>query len=157
MKPPCVALVSGVIDMRFLMPAFETITLGIDVWITDALGERDKIELLAVCWAPPQGLLASMPNLRLIQSIGTGGDHILKDSTLPPKPVCRIVDSDMTAGTTAYVCWAVINRQRRFSAYCTHSAAGVWQEEAIESRRAGIARGLRDSAGWVRRSRGRWL
>jgi glyoxylate/hydroxypyruvate reductase A len=131
MKPPCVALVSGVIDMCFLMPVFETIVPGIDMRITDALGERGEIEL-AVCWAPPQGLLASMPNLRLIQSIGAGVDHILKDSTLPPKPVCRIVDPDMTAGMTAYVCWAVINRQRRFPAYCAHSAAGVWQEEAIE-------------------------
>src|SRR5471030_1514578 len=30
MKPPCVALVSGVIDMRFLMTVFETIFPGID-------------------------------------------------------------------------------------------------------------------------------
>lgn len=84
-----------------------------------------------------------MPNLRLIQSIAAGVDHILSDPDLPPTvPVCRVVDPGMAAGMCAYVHWAVIQQQRHFDRYLASAAKRQWQEEPIVSprrHRVGVA------------------
>jgi glyoxylate/hydroxypyruvate reductase A len=97
----------------------------------------------AICWNPPAGSLARMPNLKLIQSIAAGVDHILSDPDLPPNvPVCRVVDPGMAAGMCAYVHWAVIQQQRHFDRYLAAAARRQWQEEPIVSprrHRVGVA------------------
>jgi glyoxylate/hydroxypyruvate reductase A len=141
MKPPCVALVSEMLDMWYLVPAFKACHPDIDLRLGPDFGRLDEIDV-AVCWSPPDGLLAMMPNLRLIQSLGAGADHILKDDELPDKPVCRIIDPDMTTGMSAYIAWAVINQQRRFPTYCAQSVTGVWKIDTItmpSRHRVGIA------------------
>jgi len=128
---PCVALLSQSLDMRYLVPAFEAACPGIDWRLRDDLRNVADIDA-AVCWQPPQGLLSTLPNLQLIQSIGAGVDHIYADAALPEHvPVCRAVDTDMTAGMIAYVAWAVINRHRHFPDYVANSAQGVWRESPI--------------------------
>ncbi|MCY1538802.1 Glyoxylate/hydroxypyruvate reductase A [compost metagenome] len=88
-------------------------------------------------------MLRTLPNLRLIQSIGAGVDHIYADPALPRHvPVCRVAEAGMTAGMSTYVAWAVINRHRHFPDYTRNSVQGIWRESPIvppSEHRVGIA------------------
>ncbi|WP_445656913.1 2-hydroxyacid dehydrogenase [Achromobacter sp. NCFB-sbj8-Ac1-l] len=130
-RPPCIALLSRVLDMRYLVPAFQALRPDIAWRTADDLGNPADIDA-AVCWQPPAGLLATLPNLRLIQSIGAGVDHLYADPTLPRHvPVCRVAEAGMTAGMSTYVAWAVINHHRHFHDYVRNSAQGLWRESPI--------------------------
>lgn len=141
-RPPCIALLSQVLDMRYLIPAFDALCPDIDWRLQDSLGDRSDIDA-AICWNAPAGVLATLPNLRVIQSIAAGVDHIYADPSLPDAiPVCRVVDPAMATGMSAYVAWAVINRQRHFTDYVANQAAGIWRESPIiapSAHRVGIA------------------
>ncbi len=148
MKAPCIALISEVLDLRYLVPSFEAACPGIDLRIgTDRIalsstGSLDDIDA-AVCWFPPHGLLARLPRLRLVQSLAAGVDHLLADRALPRQlPLCRVVDRTMAAGMNAYVAWAVVQHHRSMLGYVASAAAARWQEEPIRSPgdyRVGIA------------------
>jgi glyoxylate/hydroxypyruvate reductase A len=139
MKPlPCVALLSAVLDMGYLADAFRTVFPGIDVRMgkdITALGPVDAIDA-AVCWFPPHGLLAQLPNLKLIQSLAAGIDHLVADPDLPRGlPLCRIVDTTMAAGMKAYVSWAVVQQHRGMRAYDANAQAARWLEQPVVSPR----------------------
>jgi glyoxylate/hydroxypyruvate reductase A len=142
MRAPCVALVSGVIDMHYLAPAFRAECADVDLRVGANLGALEDIDA-AVCWYPPPGLLARMPKLQLVQSLAAGIDHILLDPHLPREtPLCRIVDADMASGMATYVSWAVIHRQRAMDAYLASAAARRWEEQPVVAprhQRVGIA------------------
>ncbi|MEE1924133.1 glyoxylate/hydroxypyruvate reductase A [Pseudomonas sp. 148P] len=83
---------------------------------------------VAVCWFPPQGSLARLPNLRLVHSIGSGVDHLANDSSRDPDvPVCRVVDPDHTLGMSEYVHWGVLHFHRGFDQVITGNAVQRWQ------------------------------
>lgn len=157
-RPPCIALLSRVLDMRYLVPAFQALRPDIAWRTADDLGDPADIDA-AVCWLPPAGLLGALPNLRLIQSIGAGVDHIYADPAVPRHvPVCRVAEAGMAAGMSSYVAWAVINHHRHFPTTCATMPRGV----AREPHRAAIGtpRGHRRAgpAGPGRRARWRrWV
>ena len=123
-RPPCIALLSRVLDMRYLVPAFQALRPDIAWRTADDLGDPADIDA-AVCWLPPAGLLGALPNLRLIQSIGAGVDHIYADPAVPRHvPVCRVAEAGMAAGMSSYVAWAVINHHRHFPDYVRNHAQG---------------------------------
>jgi glyoxylate/hydroxypyruvate reductase A len=140
-----IALVSDQIAMGYLQPAFRERfpqarlhRIDTEVQELDALGEIDTV----VCWSPPPGLLARMPRLRLVQSVGAGTDHITRDPALPDVPVRRIVDPDMADGMNAYVAWAVVHGQRHMGSYLESQRRAAWEEAPIEPprhHRVGIA------------------
>jgi glyoxylate/hydroxypyruvate reductase A len=131
---PCIALVSDQIAMDYLLPAFRARFPAADLRLADTqlqqLGALEDIDAV-VCWSPPPGLLARMPRLRLVQSVGAGTDHITRDPALPEVPVCRIVDSDMAAGMNAYVAWAVVHGQRHMGSYLENQRRSAWEEAPI--------------------------
>lgn len=130
-RPPRIALLSRVLDMRYLAPAFQALRPDIEWRTADDLGDPARIDA-AVCWLPPAGLLGTLPNLRLIQSIGAGVDHIYADPAVPRQvPVCRVSEAGMAAGMSSYVAWAVINHHRHFPDYVRNCAAGIWRESPI--------------------------
>jgi glyoxylate/hydroxypyruvate reductase A len=139
---PCIALLSEVLDMQFLVPAFRRLCPDVDLRFGPDLGPLEQIDA-AVCWYPPHGLLARLPQLKLVQSLAAGIDHIVADIDLPRQvPVCRIVDPQMATGMKAYVAWAVITQQRGMRAYVDNTMAGRWQEQSMKSpaqHRVGIA------------------
>ncbi len=58
---------------------------------------------IALVWNPPLGKLASIPTLKAIISLGQGVDHLLLDDTLPPVPIIRLVDPDMSNAMSRWV------------------------------------------------------
>ncbi|QEI09112.1 glyoxylate/hydroxypyruvate reductase A [Pigmentiphaga aceris] len=141
-RKPCVAFLSAVLDMHYLVPAFKAACPGIDLRLGSDLGKLDEIDA-ALCWYPPAGVMSQMPNLRLVQSVGAGVDHILAVPDLPASAsLCRIVDPDMARGMVAYVTWAVIHRHRHMDDYIESARSHSWVEQPVvapRKHRVGIA------------------
>ena len=83
----------------------------------------------AIVWKQPPGVLASLPNLRAILSLGAGVDHILADRTVPEGvPIVRIVADDLTGRMSEYVAWRVLDHFRKGVTYRAQQAARLWNE-----------------------------
>jgi glyoxylate/hydroxypyruvate reductase len=81
----------------------------------------------AVVANPEPGVLASLPNLRLSQSLWAGVDKLLADPTLPAQvPLARMVDPAMNAAMAETALWAVLGLHRRFFDYAAQHARGQW-------------------------------
>lgn len=92
------------------------------------IGDRAAIEY-ALVWNAEPGLLASLPNLKLIVGLGAGVDHLLRDPSLPKAvPIVRLVDSYMTDAMSEYVALSVLRLHRRDLDYLAQQRAGIWEE-----------------------------
>ena len=91
------------------------------------IGAVDEIEF-AIVWKPPPGLLASLPNLKGILSLGAGIDHLVSDPLLPRHlPLVRLIDPSLTAQMSEYVVMNVLRHHRFMPAYARQQAAALWQ------------------------------
>jgi glyoxylate/hydroxypyruvate reductase A len=91
-------------------------------------GDKAAIDY-ALVWHPEPGLLASLPNLKMIVSLGAGIDHLLRDPHLPPEiPILRLVDPHMTQAMCEYVALQVLRLHRQDVDYRAQQAAAVWRE-----------------------------
>ncbi|SRR6266851_1248626 len=140
----------------------------LDFRIYPEIGDPAEIAM-AIVWKPPHGVLATLPNLRLIASLGAGVDHILEDPALPPHvPIMRLVDPHMVVAMSEYVLAQVLRLHRQDLVYLGQQRAAVWEEQRQPNageRRVGVlglgqfgadaALKLRalgfDVAGWSRR------
>ncbi len=112
----------------------------LDVRVAPDLGNAEEIEA-ALAWQPPKGLLKTLPNLRLIVSVGAGVDALLADPDLPHVPMVRFVDPDLTGRMTEYVALHVLYHHRRMSEFTELQARKVWKylaEPAAHEVRVGL-------------------
>src|SRR5262249_55158706 len=80
----------------------------------------------ALVWRPESGLLASLPNLKLILSLGAGVDHILRDPHLPHGvPIVRLVDPYMTDAMSEYIIHQVLRLHRQDLDYRAQQEKGI--------------------------------
>ena len=92
------------------------------------IGDLAAIEY-AMVWQPPPGLLASLPNLKLICGLGAGIDHLLRDPELPRHvPIMRLVDPYMTDAMSEYVVLSVLRLHRQDLDYLAQQRAQIWEE-----------------------------
>src|SRR5437660_8207966 len=92
------------------------------------VGDRSAIEY-ALVWQPEPGLLASLPNLKMIFGLGAGIDHVLGDPALPRGvPIVRLVDPYMTDAMSEYVTLSVLRLHRQDLDYLAQQRAGIWAE-----------------------------
>ena len=91
------------------------------------IGKPSDIDV-ALVWKHPQGALANLPNLKLVQSLGAGVDHILLDPELPKNvPVARLIDAELTRQMVEYVILAVLSRHRRIDELRQAQMHSNWQ------------------------------
>ena len=110
------------------VPALKRHLEGREIRLWPDLGEVQDIEY-ALVWDPPPGLLASLPNLKAIFSVGAGVDHIAADPERPKHlPVIRMVEEGLTAGMTEYVVMQVLYHHRDMLAYRHQAAEKIWRE-----------------------------
>ncbi len=113
----------------------------LDVRVWPEAGDLSEIEY-ALAWKPEPGLLARFPNLKLIQSLGMGVDHIFVDPDLPAGvPVARLVDPDMVRQMGEYVIFAALRHHRRMDEYDANQRAGLWHQAGLRDTplvRAGV-------------------
>lgn len=99
--------------------------LKLDIW--PAVSEPEKVEI-ALVWKPPPGVLAQFIHLRLICGLGQGVDFLFDDPSLPQGvPITRLVDLDLIAQMSEYVCAATLWHHRRFEDYRAFQHAADWQ------------------------------
>jgi len=104
-------------------------------------GSRDPSIEYAVVWKPRPGVLAALPNLKIIFSIGAGVDHIFSDPELPDVPIVRVVADNLTQYMTEYVVWRVLDHHRQGLTYRSQQPRHVWHEPpqpAADAIRVGI-------------------
>lgn len=91
------------------------------------MGAADEIDYACV-WKQPPGLLATLPKLKAIFSLGAGVDHLLQDDQLPNVPIARIVDPDLTIRMVGYVVMHALLHQRQMKLYEAQQKDRVWVE-----------------------------
>jgi glyoxylate/hydroxypyruvate reductase A len=92
------------------------------------IGDAAAIEY-ALVWQPEAGLLARLPNLKLIVGLGAGVDHLLRDSELPRHiPIMRLVDPYMTDAMSEFVVLQVLRLHRQDLDYLAQQHAREWRE-----------------------------
>lgn len=91
-------------------------------------GPADASITYAVVWKQPPNVLAKLPNLRAIFSIGAGVDHVLSDPGLPDVPIVRIVDENLTQHMVEYVVWRVLDHHRNGTLYRAQQPKKIWHE-----------------------------
>src|SRR5262245_58065981 len=106
---------------RDLLAARREVTLEPD-------GPSDPSITYAVVWKQRPNLLAGLPNLRAVFSIGAGVDHIFQDPGLPDVPIVRVVADNLTQYMTEYVVWRVLDHHRQGLLYRAQQRRKIWHE-----------------------------
>lgn len=141
-----------------------------DIRAWPEVGDPAEITYAAV-WKQPPGVLAALPNLKGIVSLGAGVDHLFADPHLPDVPIARVVDADLTTRMSEWVVLHALIHLRRQRQYDAFQSRSEWHDmrpaPAAADLRVGImgmgvmgqdaARKLRmigfDVAGWSRSGR----
>jgi glyoxylate/hydroxypyruvate reductase A len=113
---------------------------GVELRIAPDIGRAEDIDT-ALVWQPPAGLLATLPGLKLIVSVGAGVDSLLQDPTLPDAPLVRFVDPDLTGRMAEYIALNVLYHHRRMSEFRELQTQKVWRylpEAAAHEVRVGL-------------------
>jgi glyoxylate/hydroxypyruvate reductase A len=120
-------------EMRALDP-------DLDLRVAPDIGTAEDIDT-ALVWQPPPGLLATLPNLRLIVSVGAGVDSLLQDPALPDVALVRFVDPDLTGRMAEYIALGVLYHHRRMGEFRDLQARQIWRylpEPAARKVRVGL-------------------
>ncbi len=113
---------------------------GADIRLWPDHGEKEDIRY-ALAWNPPEGELATYPNLEVIFSAGAGVEHLLEDPALPDLPIVRLVDANLTMRMSEYVTLHVLLHHRRMLEYGAQQRAKEWRlldQPAAEEVRVGV-------------------
>jgi glyoxylate/hydroxypyruvate reductase A len=100
---------------------------GLEMRVWPEIGDAAQIEY-ALVWKPQPGMLATLPNLKLVLSLGAGVDHIFLDPDLPDVPVVRLVDPHMASAMSEYIVAQVMRLHRQDIAYMAQQRRGEWKE-----------------------------
>jgi len=94
---------------RRLLPGREVVVVG------DSF-DRKSIRYVAT-WGPQPGVLADLPNLQVLFSLGAGVDHLMRYPDLPDVPIVRVAQDDLTHRMSEYIvlhCLMHLRDQRRY-------------------------------------------
>jgi glyoxylate/hydroxypyruvate reductase A len=107
--------------------AFQQAAPDIEFLLSRGAVDRPETIDWAVVWKPPPGLLARLPNLRCVFSLGAGVDHVLSDPDFPRGiPLSRVVDPYLTAGMSEYVVLHTLVHHRNLKRSQADQAACRW-------------------------------
>jgi glyoxylate/hydroxypyruvate reductase A len=81
----------------------------------------------ALAWEPEPGWLASLPNLRVIFSLGAGVDHITRDPNWPRAvPLVRMGGEETGQRMGEYIAWACLHLLRHGRDFALAQAEARW-------------------------------
>jgi glyoxylate/hydroxypyruvate reductase A len=82
---------------------------------------------IALVARPQEGIVARLPNLKLVQSLWMGVDGLLADATFPrARPLARLVDPGMVAAMTESVVAHVLDYHRHHYVYRAQKLEKKW-------------------------------
>ena len=83
---------------------------------------------VALVARPPEGKLAALTNLKLVQSLFMGVDGLLADASFPRnRPLARLIDPGMVAAMAESVCAHVLDYHRHHYFYRARKAQKTWE------------------------------
>ena len=92
------------------------------------VGEPARVTY-ALVWRPQFGVLAGLPNLKAILTLGAGVDHVLLDPDLPAGiPIVRMVDAGLAAQMSEYALYGVLHFHRSMQQYADQQRRGLWRQ-----------------------------
>ena len=90
------------------------------------IGDSKDVDVLLV-WSPPAEALR-FPNLKLIQCLGAGVDHLV-DLPIPAHvPLARLIDKSQVEGFVEYVVGAVLSHHRDFHRFRESQIMREWKK-----------------------------
>jgi glyoxylate/hydroxypyruvate reductase A len=108
-------------SLQSLLPELE-----VRIWPDS--GDVGDIEY-ALIWTPIGDALHSLPNLKVVFSLGAGVDHLLQQQGLRRDvPIVRMVDPALTQGMSEYLLYHVLRYHRRMSEYAVQQRERRWQQ-----------------------------
>lgn len=129
MKPPTL-LFGPTGSAKRWVPALKEHMPELSIRVWPDIGAREDIDFV-MFWRPPHGLMTTLPNLRLIQSLGAGVEHLLEDPELPAHvPIVRLVDPYMTRTMAEYVVCHVMRLHRQDHLYAPQQLRREWKAHA---------------------------
>jgi glyoxylate/hydroxypyruvate reductase A len=82
---------------------------------------------IALVAVPQEGIISTLPNLKLVQSLWMGVDGLLADPNFPrAKPLARLVDPGMVAAMTESVVAHVLDYHRHHYVYRAQKQQAKW-------------------------------
>jgi len=120
--------------------AFRRQAPEIDLRVFPEIGDPASIDY-ALLWQPPPGLMATLPNLKVVFSVGAGVDHLMRDPELPRHlPLVRMVEPGLTAGMSEFVVMSVLMHHRFMLDYRLQQQQARWEEiQQIPAEQRGVA------------------
>lgn len=98
----------------------------IDLRVYPEVGDVAEIDY-AIVAHPPLGVLPSLPNLKAVQSLWAGIEHITRDKGLNPDiPILRMIDPGLTQGMTEYVTMHAQRYHMLAHEFALSQAGGQW-------------------------------
>jgi glyoxylate/hydroxypyruvate reductase A len=117
---------SGQDPLDLWLPALRECLPEVEIRVYPDVGDPADVDYALVYW-PPHGLLASLPNMKVMLSIAAGCDHILSDPTHPRDlPIVRMVDDYLKAMMAEYAVYGVLHFHREFDRYRRDQLAATW-------------------------------
>ena len=114
--------------------------LEVRVW--PDVGDPHEVEY-ALVWNPPAELFDSLPNLKVIFSVGAGLDHLLNGARLPADiPVVRMEDVALTEGMCEYAVYMSLRHLRRIARYEQQQREKLWRPLVPQPRAAEVRVGV---------------
>ena len=87
-----------------------------------------------VCWKPEKDQLNAFPNLKVIQSLGAGVDHIFDTNTIGTGvKVVRIIDERLSADMWEYVLAATMYHLKDFAQYKRQESYQYWRPKRYKT------------------------
>jgi len=124
---PVVAFFSRALDSRPWTDGFARTMPEAELRIYPDLGDLAEVDVLCA-FRPPEGLVASLPKLKLFQVLGAGTDHLSGDTTIPRGvPMARLVDESTMRLMGDYVLAAVLRHHRELDHFGRMQKEHVWK------------------------------
>ncbi|KQM66760.1 MULTISPECIES: 2-hydroxyacid dehydrogenase [unclassified Sphingomonas] len=114
---------------------------SLEVRLSPDIGDPADVRYLAA-WTLPDGLIATLPNLEVLFSIGAGVDQLDLSQVPAHVTVVRLVEPNLAAAMAEYVVMTVLALHRDLYAYADQQRDAVWHalpQVAAGDRRVGIA------------------
>jgi glyoxylate/hydroxypyruvate reductase A len=127
MKPPVLLLALFQVETDPWVAALRAAEPALEIRVWPVVGAVAEIDY-ALVWKQPPGILADLPNLKAIFSMGAGVENLLLDNSLPDHlPLVRMVDPTLVSGMVEFVVLGVLAWHRSLFAYREQQTRHLWQ------------------------------
>ncbi|MFG1430194.1 glyoxylate/hydroxypyruvate reductase A [Xanthobacter sp. V2C-8] len=130
-RPPVMLWACPGIGPEPWLAAFAREMPELDIRQWPDVGAAEEIDY-AFAWKVPPGVLAGLPNLKAVFSLGAGVDSIIGADVVPAHlPLVRMVDPGLKLGMNEFVLMQALYYHREMPAFAAQQARREWHERNV--------------------------